>query len=53
MLSPEERRLIIGILALLLFGAMIDAYRSRVTVRETAKTVLPSVPSGEKGFTRE
>lgn len=43
MLSPEERRLIIGILVLLLFGAMIDACRSRVVTQETGKTVLPGV----------
>ncbi len=53
MLSPEERRLIAGILALLLFGAMIEAYRSRVVARETEKTVLPGVTSGETGSARE
>lgn len=43
MLSSEERRLIIGILALLLFGAMVDACRSRVVTQETERTVLPGV----------
>ncbi|MCE9519974.1 MAG: hypothetical protein K8R87_10525 [Verrucomicrobia bacterium] len=43
MLSSEERRLIVCILALLLFGAMVDGCRSRVVMRETGKTVLPSV----------
>ena len=53
MLSPEERRLIAGILALLLFGAAINAWRSRVEVRETGKTVLPSVLPGGKELSRE
>jgi len=53
MLSPEERRLIAGILALLLFGAVVDALRSRVVMREGEKVVLPSVLLGEKGSTRE
>lgn len=53
MLSPEERRLIAGILALLLFGAVLDAWRSRVAVRETEKTVLPSVPAAGKTLSRE
>jgi hypothetical protein len=53
MLSPEERRLIAGILALLLFGAVVDAWRSRVVVREGEKLVLPSVLLGDKALTRE
>ena len=53
MLSSEERRLIAGILALLLFGAVVDALRSRVVSRESEKVVLPSALLGQKGFTRE
>ncbi len=53
MLSPEERRLIAGILALLLFGAMIDGCRSRVVMRETGKTVLPSMFPAKPGLIRE
>lgn len=53
MLSAEERRLIVGILALLLFGAAIDAWRSHVAVRDLPKTVLPATAPASKGFTRE
>jgi hypothetical protein len=53
MLSLEERRLIVGILALLLFGAAVDAWRSHVAVRDAPKTVLPATVPSVKGFTRE
>jgi hypothetical protein len=53
MLSPEERRLIVCILALLLFGAIVDSCRSRVVMRETGKTMLPSVAPAKPGLIRE
>ncbi len=45
MLSSDERKLIAGILALLLFGGMVKMCRNQVTEKDTAKTVLPSVPT--------
>ena len=43
MLSPEERRLIISILALLMLGAVVRSYRNRVHVENTPAVNLPSV----------
>ena len=48
MLSPEERWLIAGILALLLFGGAVKIYRDRVTEKEVAKVQLPSVGTASK-----
>jgi len=45
MLSSDERRLIAGILALLLFGGVVKMCRNQVTEKDTAKTVLPSIPA--------
>ena len=43
MLSSEERRLIAGILALLVFGAVVRECRQSPKVEHTAKVELPSV----------
>lgn len=43
MLSAEERRLIAGIVAILLFGAAVKACRSEVATRETPQVALPTV----------
>ena len=53
MLSPEERRLIVAILALLLLGALVDAYRSRSTERSVPKAVLPDATQAAKPAPRE
>jgi hypothetical protein len=45
MLSPEERWLIIGMVALLLFGGIVKMCRDRVTEKDVAKVQLPSVES--------
>ena len=42
MLSPEERRLILGILALLAFGACVRACRGKVTETTIPRVELPS-----------
>ena len=43
MLAPEERRLIAGILALLMFGAVVRTCRHRVTVEGVPVEDVPSV----------
>ena len=43
MLSPDERKLIAGILALLLLGTLVRTCRSRSTVESMPKVELPSV----------
>ena len=43
MLSPEERRLIAGILALLMFGAVVRSCRHRVKVDEVPAENVPTV----------
>ena len=48
MLSPEERYLLIGIVALLLFGGMVRSCRHRVTESEVPPVKLPSVEAVEK-----
>jgi hypothetical protein len=45
MLSSEERWLIIGVLALLLFGGLVKLWRDRVTEQDVAKVQMPSVES--------
>jgi hypothetical protein len=53
MLSSEERRLIAGILALLLFGGIVKMCRNQSTEQDTAKTTLPSAPAtAPSGATR-
>lgn len=48
MLSPEERKLLTGILLVLMLGAVVKACRSRVTVGEVPREVLPSLDSPAK-----
>ncbi len=48
MLSPEEKRLLAGILALLLLGATIKSLRQHVSVDQAAKVELPSVDKSSK-----
>ena len=43
MLSPAERKLLIGILLVLLLGAAVKHCRQRVTVEEIPREVLPSL----------
>ncbi len=43
MFSPQERNLILGILAVLLLGFVVKSCRNRVTVEPIPKTV-PTVP---------
>ncbi len=43
MLSSEERWLIIGMLALLLFGGIVKLCRDRVAVKDVAKVQLPAL----------
>jgi hypothetical protein len=45
MLSAEERWLIIGMLALLLFGGIVKMCRDRVTEKDAAKVQLPGIES--------
>jgi hypothetical protein len=50
MLSPEERRLLIGICLLLLLGAAVRSYRHQVVVeqgtsgKKAAVEILPEAP---------
>lgn len=48
MLSPEEKRLLAGILALLLLGATVKSLRQHVSVDQAAKVELPSVDKSSK-----
>lgn len=48
MLSPEEKRLILGILALLVLGAAVKMMRQHVNVEHTQKVELPSVDASPK-----
>jgi hypothetical protein len=41
--SKEERNLIIGLVILLLFGAVVRSYRHRVEIKNTPVEKLPSV----------
>ena len=43
MLSPEERKLLTGILLVLMLGAVVKTCRSRVEVRPIPKEELPSL----------
>jgi hypothetical protein len=43
MLSPDERKLIIAILLVLMLGGVVKACRSRVAVEEVPREVLPSL----------
>jgi len=43
MLSPDERKLLIAILLVLMLGGVVKACRSQVTVNEAPKEVLPSL----------
>lgn len=53
MLSPEERRLIVGILLLLLFGAGVKACRPPVRVQEIPKETVPGKAPATKGLSEE
>lgn len=48
MLSPEEKRLIAGILALLLLGATVKFFRQQVIVDQAAKVELPNAGKPSK-----
>jgi hypothetical protein len=43
MLSPQERHLLIGILLILLLGALVRGCRTRVTSERGAAEALPSL----------
>lgn len=47
MVSPDERRLILGILALLLLGAGVKACRHRGVQTEVPKAVIPAIEEVE------
>ncbi len=53
MLSPEEKRLIAGILALLLLGAAVKILRQQVSVEQAAKVELPSVDKSSKSRAKD
>ncbi len=53
MLSPEEKRLVVGILALLVFGAAVKMVRQHVHVEHTQKVELPSVDALPKPQVKE
>jgi hypothetical protein len=48
MLSPQERHLLIGILMILMLGWVVKSCRSRVTVEQGPREVLPSVDAAPK-----
>lgn len=43
MLSPQERKLIIGILLLLLFGAVVKGWRNRAVQTDIPHEEIPSL----------
>lgn len=45
MLSPEERKLLTGILLVLLLGAVVKACRGRVNVEDIPVEELPTLDS--------
>jgi hypothetical protein len=47
-LSPEERRLVVGILALLLFGAAVRMWRGPVSEQPGTKEAVPSLEEAVK-----
>lgn len=47
MVSPDEKKLILGILALLLLGAGVRACRHRGVQTEVPKAVIPAIEEVE------
>lgn len=47
MVSPDEKKLILGILALLLLGAGVKACRDRGVQTEVPKAVIPAIEEVE------
>jgi hypothetical protein len=43
MLAPQERHLLVGILMVLMLGGVVKSCRSRVTVEQVPREVLPSL----------